>query len=121
DYRDKFYRAWRNLRELLAGAWDKKPYLHPEKKKEYAIASTRSEWPVIFHRVPGLHLRNRQIQLDGRNVPGMIAAMVLHTLNNFDAQKRRGSGIYFYVPKVETPAEARLVGRILKGIEEAIS
>ena len=120
DYRDKFYRAWRNLRELLAGEWYGKPWRHPEKQKEYAIAVPRAEWPVVFHRVPGLHLRNRQIQLDGRNVPGMIAAMVLHALNNFDSQRRRGSGIYFYVPKIETPAEARLVARILKGIEEAI-
>ncbi len=120
DFRDKFYRAWRNLRELLAGEWDGKAYRHLEKRKDYSIVIPRRQWPVIFHRVPGLHLRNRQIRLEGRNVPGMIAAMVLHALHNFDPQGRHGSGIYFYVPKVETPAEARLVGRILKGVEEAL-
>jgi malate synthase len=120
DYRDKFYRAWRNLKDLLAGAWDARPYLHPEKRKEYAIAASRPDWPVLFHRVPGLHLRNRQIALDGSGVPGTIAAVAIHALNNFDAQRRRGSGIYFYVPKIETPDEARLVARILKGVEEAI-
>jgi malate synthase len=120
DFRDKFYAAWRNLRQLAAGEWDGKAWRHPEKQKEYSIATPRDRWPVIFHRVPGLHLRNRQIRLGGRNVPGIIPALVLHTLNNFDAQRKRGSGIYFYIPKIETPEEARLVGRLLKAIEEAI-
>ncbi len=120
DYRDKFYRAWRNLREILAGEWDGKTWRHPEKEKDYSIAVPREERPVVFHRVPGLHLRNRQIRLDGRTVPGMIAAMAIHAVNNFDAQRRNGSGIYFYVPKTETPGEALLVARILMGVEEAI-
>jgi malate synthase len=120
DFRDKFYRAWRNLKEILAGAWDDRPYLHPEKGKSYAIRAPRAQWPTIFHRVPGLHLRNRQIARDGKNVPGIIPALVLHTLNNFDAARARGTGIYFYVPKIETPQEALLVARLLKALEEAV-
>lgn len=120
DYQDKFYRAWRNLKELLAGTWDGKTYTHPQKQKDYSILVSRNEWPVIFHRVPGIHLRNRQIQWKERNVPGIIPALILHTLNNFDTQKRNGSGIYFYVPKIETPEEALLVAKLLKTLEEAI-
>ena len=120
DFQDKFYRAWRNLKELLAGEWDGKTYSHPQKRKNYAIGVSRKEWPVIFHRVPGIHLRNRQIQSGGRNVPGIITALVVHTLNNFDAQKRNGSGIYFYIPKIETPEEALLVAKLLRALEEKI-
>ena len=120
DFQDKFYRAWRNLREVLAGEWDGKKYFHPQKQKEYAIRIPRREWPVIFHRVPGIHLRNRQIQYGGRNVPAIIPALLLHTLNNFDAQKRNGSGIYFYIPKIETPQEALLVAQLLKAVEREI-
>lgn len=119
DYRDKFYRAWRNLKDLLAGEWDGKVFRHPEKGKEYAIRASRDRWPVVFHRVPGLHLRNRQIRRGGQKVPGIIPALVLHTLNNFEIQRRRGSGVYFYVPKVETPREALLVARLLKAVERA--
>jgi malate synthase len=50
----------------------------------------------------------------------MIPALVIHALNNYEAQKKNGSGIYYYVPKVETWLEARLVGRLLKGVEEAM-
>ena len=120
DFQDKFYRAWRNLKEILAGEWDGKEYHHTQKQKDYAIRISRDQWPVIFHRVPGIHLRNRQIQSSGRNVPGIIPALVIHTLNNFDSQKRNGSGIYFYIPKIETPQEALLVARLLKALEEAI-
>jgi malate synthase len=64
--------------------------------------------------VPGLHLRNRQMEIAGRRVPGMIAAMTIHLLNNFHT-----SEIYFYVPKIETAAEARVVALLLRGLEEA--
>ena len=120
DYQDRFYRAWRNFRELFAGEWNGKAWRHPQKGKEYSLKVAPAEWPVVFHRVPGLHLRNRQIRLEGDNVPGTVAALAIHTLNNFDARKRSGSGIYFYVPKIETPVEARLVARLLKALEEAI-
>ena len=32
----------------------------------------------ISESVPGLHLRNRQISLDGDPVPGIIPALVIH-------------------------------------------
>ena len=119
DFGNKLYRAWRNLRELLAGEWDGKTYRHPGKDKEYRLAVPHPQWPVVFCRVPGLHLRNRQMEIGGRKVPGMIVAMAIHLLNNFDAQRRSGSGIQFYVPKIETGEEARLVALLLRGLEEA--
>ena len=120
DQADKLYRAWRNLKELLAGKWKDRTFHHPEKNKNYAITIPRENWPVIFHRVPGIHLRNRQMNLGRAAVPAIIPALIIHTLNNYDAQRKNGSGIYFYVPKIETPNEAHLVGSLLKSLEEAI-
>jgi malate synthase len=125
DYKDQLYQAWENLRDLLAHAWVGKPYTHPTKKdggkpRQYSIDLTPDKWPTIFHRVPGLHLQNRQIALDGEQVPAMIPALVIHVVNNYDAQKKNGSGIYYYVPKIETWQEARLVARLLKSLEAAL-
>src|SRR3954468_773148 len=125
DYRDQLYQAWENLRDLLAHKWTGTPYAHPTKKengkpRQYSIDLPPDKWPTIFHRVPGLHLRNRQISLDGEQVPGMIAALVIHAVNNYDAQKKNGSGVYFYVPKIESWQEARLVSPLLKKVEEAL-
>jgi malate synthase len=133
DYKDQLYQAWENLIAILARAWDGKPYLHPAKMKKdaggknipdqhrtYFIELPFANWPTIVVRAPGLHLRNRQIFLDGLQVPAMIPALVIHALNNYESQKKNGSGIYFYIPKVETWQEARLVARLLKGCEEAM-
>ena len=78
------------------------------------------KWPTIFHRVPGLHLQNRQISLDGEQVPAIIPALLMHAVNNYDTQKSHGSGVYYYVPKIETWQEARLVSSLLKKVEEAL-
>jgi malate synthase len=120
DYQDKLYRAWRNLREILSGRWNTKTYRHPEKAKDYKIQLPRAEWPVIFHRVPGIHLRSRQLRLDGRPVPAIIPALIFHALPNLDAQRAAGSGLYYYIPKIETPEEALLVARLLAALEEAL-
>ncbi len=125
DFKDQLYQAWENLRDLLAHRWDGTPYLHPTKKengapRKYAIELPPERWPTIFHRVPGLHLRNRQISVDGEDTPAIVPALVIHASSNFDAQKKNGSGIYYYIPKIETWQEARLVARLLKSLEEAI-
>jgi malate synthase len=120
DYKAQLYEAWTNLKAILAHQWDAKPYEHPAKKRTYKIDAPKEKWPVIFHRVAGLHLRNRQISVDGQEIPAMIPGLVIHTVSNYDAQKKNGSGIYFYIPKLESWQEAKLVGTLLKGVEEAI-
>jgi malate synthase len=125
DYRDQLYQAWENLRDLLAHSWNGRRYQHPTKKdkgkpREYSIDLPPEEWPTIFHRVPGLHLRNRQIWLEEENVPAIIPALIFHAVVNYDTQKKNGSGIYYYVPKVETWQEARLVAKLLKMLEMAL-
>ena len=120
DYKDQLYRAWQNLADILAHKWDGTPYVHPGKKRTYKIDGPFAAWPTIFHRVPGLHLRSRQLSLAGEPVPAIIPALVIHALSNFDAQQRNGSGIYYYVPKIETWQEARLVSMLLKQLEAAM-
>ena len=131
DYRDQLYRAWRNLKEILAHEWDGRVFEHPTKRvadtsggpvtpRRYSIDVPPGQWPTIFHRVPGLHLRNRQITVDGREVPAIVPALVIHTLNNFESQRNNGSGVYFYIPKLESWQAARIVGTLLRAIESAI-
>jgi malate synthase len=125
DYKDQLYQAWENLRDLLAHTWNGKPFAHPTKKeggkpRQYTIDLPPEKWPTIFHRVPGLHLQNRQISLDGEQVPAIIPALVMHAVHNYDTQKKHGSGVYYYVPKIETWQEARLVSGLLKKVEEAL-
>jgi malate synthase len=120
DYKDQLYRGWVNLIDILAHKWDGKPFVHPTKKRTYTIDVPPEKWPVILHRVAGIHLRNRQMTLNGEPIPAIIPGLVIHALNNFESQQRNGSGIYYYIPKIETWQEARLVAKLLKGLEEAM-
>ncbi len=130
DYRDQLYQAWSNLKHILAHDWVGRPYAHPTKvvkdergqkvPRQYTINVAPEQWPTIFHRVPGLHLVNRQITVGGRDVPAIIPGLVIHALNNYESQKKNGSGIYYYVPKLETWQEAKLVGTLLKALEETM-
>ena len=49
--------------------------------------------------------------------PALVAITVLWALNNYDALKRAGSGVYFYIPKLQTPREALIVERLLSRLE----
>ena len=113
DYKDQLYQAWENLRGLARAQVGREALRPPDEeeggKPQYTIDLPPEKWPTIFHRVPGLHLQNRQISLDGEQVPAMIPALVIHAVNNYDTQKKNGSGVYYYVPKIETWQEARLV------------
>ena len=130
DYADQLYRAWSNVKAILAHEWDGRPYEHPGKTEEgpdgkavprrYTINVRPERWPTIFHRVPGLHLRSRQITVEGDAVPAIIPALVIYAFNNYDAQARNGSGIYYYVPKIESWQEAQLVASLLKSVEAAM-
>lgn len=120
DYKAQLYEAWANLKKILAHEWDGRAYEHPTKKRTYKIEAPKENWPTIFHRVAGLHLRNRQIFVDGQEVPAIIPGLVIHALNNYESQKKNGSGIYYYIPKLESWQEARLVGTLLKSLEDAM-
>ncbi len=121
DYQTRLYEAWRNLKIILEGTWEEgRVFNHPTKKKPYSIQIPRDQWPVIFHRVPSIHLKNRQISMNGEGVPAIIPALVIHTLHNYDSLTRHHSGVYFYIPKIETPEEALLVAQLLDALEETI-
>src|SRR5260370_13580977 len=45
---------------------------------------------------------------------------VLWTFNNYDALKRAGTGVYYYIPKIQTPEEALILENLLSRLEGMI-
>lgn len=107
----------KNVKLFLSG---KAPDPYYEKGKTYTIKKPRDKWPTIFHRLPGLHLVDYDITLDGKPVPSIIVSAVIYTLNNYNSLKAAGSGVYFYLPKTQTPEEALIIEKILRRIEEKL-
>jgi malate synthase len=70
---------------------------------------TLNEKPaVLFVRPRGWHLPERHLEVDGKPVPGSLFDFGLFFFHNAKAQLERGTGPYFYLPKLESHREARL-------------
>jgi malate synthase len=114
------FAALQNAREVFEGRWAGRAYQVTKKGKSrsYRIQKPPAEWPTRLARPPGIHVRYDQVTVDGRPAPGLVVVATVWALCNHDALVRAGTGVYFYVPKLQTPREARIVERLLSGLEE---
>lgn len=116
------FSALQNAKDIFEGRWTDKPYEVTKKGKSrsYKINRPPSGWPTRFVRPPSIHIRFDYITVDGESVPGIVAVAVLWTLNNYEALKKLGTGVYFYIPKMQTPREALVVEKLLSRLENLI-
>ncbi len=63
---------------------------------------------VLMVRPRGWHLDEKHMRVDGQPVPGGIFDFGLYFFHNVRALLERGTGPYFYLPKLESHLEARL-------------
>ncbi len=116
------FAALKNAKDVFEGSWNDRPYEVSKKGKvrQYRITKPLGQWPTRFGRPPGLHITYDHVTVDGRPAPATVVVAVLWAINNFDALKRSNSGVYYYIPKLQTPQEALIVERLLSRIEEMI-
>jgi malate synthase len=116
------FAALQNARDIFQGAWATKSYdvVKKGKTRSYTIDRTHDKWPTRLVRPPSIHIVYEHIRVDGEPVPGIVALVSLWVLNNYDALKRLGTGIYFYIPKMQTPREALIVEKLLARLESII-
>jgi len=73
--------------------------------KKYAL---NEKTAVLFVRPRGLHLVERHVTIDGKPARGPLFDFGLFFFHNAKEQLARGTGPYFYLPKLESHVEARL-------------
>jgi malate synthase len=73
--------------------------------KEYRLAD---EIAVLLLRPRGWHLPEKHVWVDGDPVPGGLFDFGMYLFHNAAELLARGSGPYFYLPKLENHLEARL-------------
>jgi malate synthase len=66
------------------------------------------ETATLCVRPRGLHLLERHLLVDGQPVAGSFFDFGLSIFHNAHAQLERGTGPYFYLPKLQSHQEARL-------------
>jgi malate synthase len=79
-------------------------YSSPE-GKTYTLAEQTA---VLLVRPRGLHLPEKHLLLDGEPIPGYVVDAGLYLFHNSRELLARGTGPYFYLPKLESHLEARL-------------
>ncbi|MDH3949934.1 MAG: malate synthase, partial [Deltaproteobacteria bacterium] len=88
--------------------------------RTYKIDAPPDQWPTRFARPPSIHVRYEHVTVEGQPVHGMIPITLLWALNNYDSLTRIGTGIYYYIPKIQTPQEALIVEKLLARVEGLI-
>jgi malate synthase len=75
---------------------------------------------VLIPRPRGWHLDEKHVLVDGKPVSGGIFDFALYFFHNARELLERGSGPYFYLPKMESHLEARLWNDIFKTAQDAV-
>jgi malate synthase len=108
DFEDATAPTWENvvtgqlnLRDALDGAID---FTTPD-GKEYKVGP---QLPTIMVRPRGWHLPECHVRIGGRAVSASLFDFGMYLFHCGRRQINRGSGPYFYLPKLESHLEARL-------------
>ncbi len=116
------FAALQNAKDIFQGRWTSKPYevVKKDKTRAYKINTPPQKWPTRLVRPPSIHVLYDQVTVDAEPAPGLIVLVVLWVLNNYEALRSAGTGVYFYIPKMQTPREALIVERLLSRMEGTI-
>jgi malate synthase len=122
DFEDATSPTWRNLisgqknlRDAIAGRID---YIDAETGKAYAIGARPA---TLMVRPRGLHLIEKHVEVDGRPIPGSLFDFGLFFFHNARALIAKGTGPYFYLPKIESHLEARLWNDVFVEAQRALN
>jgi malate synthase len=99
---DELVQGQVNLRNYWQGRLN---FTDPSTGKHYEVSDDPA---VVMVRPRGLHLPEDHVTVDGRPVAGAFFDFALYVWNNARAALTKGSGPYFYIPKLESRHEAAL-------------
>ncbi|MFL5821783.1 MAG: malate synthase A [Solirubrobacteraceae bacterium] len=108
---DNMIRGHLNLGEAIEGTIE---YTAPD-GSEYRLGDAPA---TLLVRARGWHLLDKHVIVDGHPVAGALLDFGLHTFHNAKRLVERGSGPYFYLPKLESHLEARLWNDVFVLAEE---
>jgi malate synthase len=121
DLEDATAPTWENViggqRNLFDAVRRQIDFDEPTTGKRYALAEKTA---TLLVRPRGLHLPERHILVDGEIAPGFLVDFGLYFFHNARALIERGSGPYFYLPKLESHLEARLWNDVFVAAQRAL-
>jgi malate synthase len=108
DLEDSNSPTWQNVMEgqqNLRDAVDRNIiFINPKKGKKYVL---RNNTAVLMVRPRGLHLNEKHVLIDGREMSASLVDFGLYFFHNVKQLLANNTGPYFYLPKLEHYLEAR--------------
>jgi len=121
DFEDANTPNWSNLIEgqinLIDAVRRTITYDDAQSKKHYAL---NPKTAVLIVRPRGWHLPEGHALLDGAPITGALFDFGLYFFHNAKELVKRGTGPYFYLPKLESRFEAKLWNDVFIYSEEAL-
>jgi malate synthase len=121
DFEDSNAPTWanlvqgqQNLRDAVGGSIE---YVAPETGKVYRVGPRPA---TLMVRPRGWHLPEKHVLLEGRPVPASLLDFGLFFFHNARALLAKGTGPYFYLPKLQSHLEARLWNDVFVRSQEAL-
>jgi malate synthase len=109
DFEDANTPTWDNLIEGQANLSDAVrrtiAFDDPQTGRHYSL---NGKTAVLFVRPRGWHLAEKHVLVDGEPMSGALFDFALFFFHNAKELAARGTGPYFYLPKLESHLEARL-------------
>ncbi|MFW6193487.1 MAG: malate synthase A [Gemmatimonadota bacterium] len=120
DFEDSLSPTWHNVVEGQANLRDavrrELEFTSPE-GKEYSL---EPETATLLVRPRGWHLDERHVEVEGEPVSASLFDFGLHFFHNARELLDRGSGPYYYLPKLESHLEARLWNDVFVFAQDAL-
>ena len=121
DFEDASTPTWANMVEgqgNLADAVRRTiEFVDPETGREYRL---NDKTGVLFVRPRGWHLPEKHMTVDDQPISGSLFDFGLYFFHNAREALARGTGPYFYLPKIESHLEARLWNEVFVHAQEAL-
>ncbi len=119
DFEDSMSPVWDqllegqiNLRDAIDGTIS---FTNQDNGKHYQLTSNPA---VLICRVRGLHLPEKHVEFNGQAIPGALFDFALYFANNYRTLLSKGSGPYFYLPKLQHHSEAQWWSKVFHFAEE---
>jgi malate synthase len=119
DFEDANCPTWHNMIDGQINLRDavRRSISFEQGGKQYRL---NEKTAVLIPRPRGWHLDEKHVTVDGKPVSGGIFDFALFFFHNARELLARGSGPYFYLPKMESHLEARLWNDIFLASQEAL-
>src|SRR5256885_655490 len=121
DFEDANTPTWHNMvdgqQNLIDAVNGTISFKNPD-GREYKL---NQETATLVVRPRGWHLVERHLTIDGAPISGAVFDFGLYAFHNARRLLERGSGPYFYLPKMESHREARLWNQIFDWTERELA